>query len=173
MIYLDGYGSTDVGDEDTTVPARPLRERPSGTLAGDAICPTPPIALNTSPVLGRAPNHRCRDRPTGPKRNFLRLVLTVAVGRLDRERGIVGVADEARSRRPRRVDIARPAATTLQLRLKKLGGDHRSGRLLAKHLKISDAAPMLLMRSGLSERRTRDYVRHGTTARRRTLPAGK
>ena len=56
-----------------------------------------------------------------------------------REGGIGGLADEARSGRPRRVDHRKIVATTLRPPPKKLGVTHWSSRLLAKHLKIGDA----------------------------------
>jgi transposase len=139
--------------------------------------------------------------------------------------GIAGLADQARSGRPRTIDHRRIVAATLTAPPKKLGITHWSSRLLATHLKIGDAtvarawreygvapwrcetfkfstdpelvakvtdvvglylappenaivlcvdeksqiqaldrtAPMLPMQPGLPERRTHDYVRHGTT----------
>jgi transposase len=142
-----------------------------------------------------------------------------------REGGIAGLADEARSGRPRSVDHRRIVAATLKAPPKKLGVTHWSSRLLARHLGIGDAtvarawreygvapwrsetfkfstdpelvakvtdvvglylAPpenaivlsideksqiqaldrtqkMLPMQPGFPERRTHDYVRHGTS----------
>ena len=139
--------------------------------------------------------------------------------------GIAGLADQARSGRPRTIDHRRIVAATLKAPPKKLGVTHWSSRLLASHLRIGDAtvarawreygvapwrcetfkfstdpelvakvtdvvglylappenaivlcvdeksqiqaldrtAPMLPMQPGLAERRTHDYVRHGTT----------
>jgi transposase len=139
--------------------------------------------------------------------------------------GIAGLADQARSGRPRTIDHRRIVAATLKAPPKKLGITHWSSRLLATHLKIGDAtvarawreygvapwrcetfkfstdpelvakvtdvvglylappenaivlcvdeksqiqaldrtAPMLPMQPGLAERRTHDYIRHGTT----------
>jgi transposase len=139
--------------------------------------------------------------------------------------GINGLADQARSGRPRTIDHRRIVAATLKAPPKKLGVTHWSSRLLAMHLKIGDAtvarawreygvapwrcetfkfstdpelaakvtdvvglylappqnaivlcvdeksqiqaldrtAPMLPMQPGLPERRTHDYIRHGTT----------
>ena len=139
--------------------------------------------------------------------------------------GIAGLADQARSGRPRTIDHRRIVAATLKAPPRKLGITHWSSRLLATHLKIGDAtvarawreygvapwrcetfkfstdpelvakvtdvvglylappenaivlcvdeksqiqaldrtAPMLPMQPGLPERRTHDYVRHGTT----------
>src|ERR671921_137502 len=104
--------------------------------------------------------------------------------------GIRGLSDEARSGRPRTIDHRRIVAATLKAPPKKLGITHWSSRLLAAHLGIGDAtvarappenavvlcvdgksqiqaldrtAPMLPMQPGLPERRTHDYVRHGTT----------
>ena len=139
--------------------------------------------------------------------------------------GIAGLADQARSGRPRTIDHRQIVAATLKAPPKKLGITHWSSRLLATHLKIGDAtvarawreygvapwrcetfkfstdpelvakvtdvvglylappenaivlcvdeksqiqaldrtAPMLPMQPGLPERRTHDYVRHGTT----------
>lgn len=56
-----------------------------------------------------------------------------------RARGIPGLADEARSGRPRQVDHRKIVAATLRPPPKKLGVTHWSSRLLAKHLKIGDA----------------------------------
>jgi transposase len=139
--------------------------------------------------------------------------------------GIAGLADQARSGRPRTIDHRRIVAATLKAPPRKLGITHWSSRLLATHLKIGDAtvarawreygvapwrcetfkfstdpelvakvtdvvglylappenaivlcvdeksqiqaldrtAPMLPMQPGLPERRTHDYIRHGTT----------
>jgi transposase len=139
--------------------------------------------------------------------------------------GIGGLADQARSGRPRIIDHRKIVAATLRRPPKKLGVTHWSSRLLATHLGIGDAtvarawreyglapwrcetfkfstdpelvakvtdvvglylappenavvlcvdeksqiqaldrtAPMLPLQPGLPERRTHDYVRHGTT----------
>jgi transposase len=139
--------------------------------------------------------------------------------------GIAGLADQARSGRPRTIDHRRIVAATLKAPPRKLGITHWSSRLLATHLRIGDAtvarawreygvapwrcetfkfstdpelvakvtdvvglylappenaivlcvdeksqiqaldrtAPMLPMQPGLAERRTHDYIRHGTT----------
>src|SRR5215213_8375293 len=139
--------------------------------------------------------------------------------------GLAGLEDHPRSGRPRSIDHAGIVAATLTPPPKKLGVTHWSTRLLAKHLKISDATvakawrdygvqpwrsrsfrfstdpelvakvvdvvglylappenaivlsvdeksqiqaldrsmPILPMQPGLIERRSHDYVRHGTT----------
>jgi transposase len=139
--------------------------------------------------------------------------------------GLAGLADEARSGRPRRVDHRAVVAATLKPPPKKYGVTHWSSRLLGRHLgignktvatawreygvapwrvetfkfstdpelvgKVTDVvglyldppenaivlcvdeksqiqaldrtAPMLPMQPGLPERRTHDYVRHGTS----------
>jgi transposase len=140
------------------------------------------------------------------------------------QRGLEGLADLARSGRPRTVDHRAIVAATLKPPPKNLGVTHWSSRLLARKLKLGDAtvarawreygvqpwraetfkfstdpelvakvtdvvglylappqnavvlcvdeksqiqaldrtAPMLPMQPGLPERRTHDYVRHGT-----------
>ena len=139
--------------------------------------------------------------------------------------GLAGLADEARSGRPRRVDHRAVVAATLKPPPKRYGVTHWSSRLLGRHLgignktvatawreygvapwrvetfkfstdpelvgKVTDVvglyldppenaivlcvdeksqiqaldrtAPMLPMQPGLPERRTHDYVRHGTS----------
>src|SRR5215210_2300556 len=139
--------------------------------------------------------------------------------------GLAGLDDRPRSGRPRTTEHARIITATLRPPPKKLGVTHWSTRLLAKHLKISDATvakawrdygvqpwrsrsfrfstdpelvakvidvvglylappenaivlsvdeksqiqaldrtmPILPMQPGLIERRSHDYVRHGTT----------
>ena len=141
------------------------------------------------------------------------------------ERGLPGLADEARSGRPRSIDHAGIVTATLMPPPKKFGVTHWSTRLLARHLGIGDATvakawrdygvqpwrarsfrfstdplleakvvdvvglylnppenavvlsvdeksqiqaldrtmPILPMQPGLVERRSHDYVRHGTT----------
>ena len=140
-------------------------------------------------------------------------------------RGLAGLDDQPRSGRPRTIDHAKIITATLKPPPNRLGVTHWSTRLLARHLKISDAtvakawrdyrvqpwraqsfrfstdpelvgkvtdvvglylsppqnavvlcvdeksqiqaldrtAPILPLRPGLPERRSHDYVRHGTT----------
>jgi transposase len=140
-------------------------------------------------------------------------------------RGLAGLDDQPRSGRPRRIDHAAIVAATLTPPPTKLGVTHWSTRLLARHLRISDAtvakawreyrvqpwraesfrfstdpelvakvvdvvglylappenavvlcvdeksqiqaldrtAPILPLAPGLAERRSHDYVRHGTS----------
>jgi transposase len=139
--------------------------------------------------------------------------------------GLAGLEDEPRSGRPRTIDHRRIVTATLTPPPKRLGVTHWSTRLLARHLKISDAtvakawreyriqpwraesfrfstdpllvgkvvdvvglylnppenavvlcvdeksqiqaldrtAPILPLQPGLAERRSHDYVRHGTS----------
>jgi len=141
------------------------------------------------------------------------------------ERGLPGLDDEPRPGRPRSIDHARIVTATLLPPPKRLGVTHWSTRLLARHLRISDAtvakawreyrvqpwraesfrfstdpelagkvtdvvglylnppenavvlcvdeksqiqaldrtAPILPMQPGLAERRSHDYIRHGTS----------
>jgi transposase len=142
-------------------------------------------------------------------------------------KGVPGLNDEPRSGRPRSIDHAKVVAATLRPPPKKYAVTHWSTRLLARHLRISDAtvakawreyrvqpwraesfrfstdpelvgkvtdvvglylnppenavvlcvdeksqiqaldrtAPILPLQPGLAERRSHDYVRHGTSTR--------
>lgn len=109
------------------------------------------------------------------------------------ESWISGLIDRPRSGRPRRLDHGEIVSATLKPPPPKLAVTHWSSRLLADHMGISFSAvakawreygvqpwrvcvdeksqiqaldrtqPMLPMQPGRPERRTHDYVRHGTT----------
>lgn len=55
------------------------------------------------------------------------------------DKGIDGLADEARPGRPRRTDHRQIVSATLEPPPKKYGVTHWSSRLLARHLRIGDA----------------------------------